>query len=138
MNRPPTFSPAHKKADAAKAKKYLRKRSDTELNQIIASPRALVDKLPGFTLNHLRTAEADVTVEFAKAELNRRNTWWSSLRGSGLSIPATIAGGLIVAALIAWFTHPRHVEPVAAPALAPPHLVRGTLFQPRSDAAQGR
>jgi hypothetical protein len=107
MNRPPTFSPAHKKADAAKAKKYLSERSNTELTQIIASPRVLVDKLPGFTLNHLRTAEADVTVEFAKAELNRR-TSGRALRVSWLSLPATIVGGLTVAALIALFRYLAH------------------------------
>jgi hypothetical protein len=49
------MQPEAKPEDAEAVAKYLRALSDAELSQVVASPGVLVDRLPGFTLDQLRT-----------------------------------------------------------------------------------
>jgi hypothetical protein len=60
--------------DLSKTEKWLLGQSNAVLIRIIAAPsgNALLDRLPGFTASHLKTAEAHVVVELAKAELKSR------------------------------------------------------------------
>src|SRR5215475_6932149 len=64
----PEFNPADAKAVAA----HLKMLSDVELSQAIATPRALVGSLPGFTLDHLRTAAETAVIQLARDEQTRR------------------------------------------------------------------
>src|SRR5262245_44552170 len=51
--------------DAKAVTTHLRMLSDAELSQAITSPRVLVGSLPGFTLDHLRTAAEVAVVQLA-------------------------------------------------------------------------
>jgi len=51
---------------------FMRGQSDADLVQIIKSPRVLVDRLPGFSRHHLRTAAEAVVVALAENEQQRR------------------------------------------------------------------
>jgi|SRR5262245_32935902 len=63
--------------DAKAVATHLRTQSDAELSQAIASPRVLVGSLPGFTLDHLRTAAEGTVLQLARDE---------QTRSSGLSV----------------------------------------------------
>ena len=83
--------------DAKAVATHLRTLSDAELSQLIASPRVLVGSLPGFTLNHLRTAAEAAVVQLARDEQTRR-------RNAEVSQQARLSrrvafGALVVAAL---------------------------------------
>jgi hypothetical protein len=64
----PESDPEHAERVAA----FLRTLSDAKLSQVIATPDALVDGLPGFTHHHLRTLAERVVVQLAKHEQQRR------------------------------------------------------------------
>ncbi len=63
-----TFSPEVDPADAGRTAAFLKTLSDAELSQAIASPTALVGRLEGFTMNHLRTAAQDTVIGLARFE----------------------------------------------------------------------
>lgn len=67
-----TFSPEDNPADAGRAATFLKTLSDAELSQAIASPMALVGRLEGFTMNHVRTAAQTTIIELARFEQTRR------------------------------------------------------------------
>jgi hypothetical protein len=64
MTIQPEVDPAH----AAQVATFLRDLRDVEISQAIAAPRALVDRLPGVAIQHLRTASETAVVELARTE----------------------------------------------------------------------
>jgi hypothetical protein len=100
------FSPSQTPEDLAIAERYLRERSVAELTQIITAPTVLLNRLPGFTTAHLRTADEFMVVNLAQNEINRRErrearrVMWLSLAVSGASALAAIA-----AAVTAWLAY---------------------------------
>ena len=68
MTIQPEVDPAH----AAQVATFLRDLRDVEISQAIATPQALVDRLPGVTIQHLRTASERAVVELARTERARR------------------------------------------------------------------
>src|SRR5437879_5258189 len=89
----PEINPEH----AISAADFLRSRMDAELSQAIASPRALVDRLPGFTIHHLRTAAEFTVVQLAKDEQLRRRDAQANRRSRNAFLVSI--GSLCVASL---------------------------------------
>jgi hypothetical protein len=83
--------------DAKKVASFLRTLSDAELSQAIATPRALVNRLEGFTMHHLRTAAETAVMQIAKDEQMRRRDGELGKRARNALIVSI--GALIVAAL---------------------------------------
>jgi len=98
----PETNPEHAKKIAS----FLRTLSDAELSQAIATPSALVNRLEGFTMNHLRTAAEAVVVQLAKDEQTRRrdsDVGKRSRNALGVSIVAALVAALALAvAFCAW------------------------------------
>jgi hypothetical protein len=67
-----TFSPSSNMDDFRTAETFVQERSDAELGQIIIVPTGLVHRLPGFTRDHLGTADERVIVDLARSEANWR------------------------------------------------------------------
>jgi hypothetical protein len=96
--------------DLSKTEKWLSGQSNAELIRIIAAPsgNALLDRLPGFTANHLKTAEAHVVVELAKAKLKSREQA-RQLDARKARRPAWLSVGVaavvfVLGGVIAWST----------------------------------
>jgi hypothetical protein len=102
----PNFSPAGNRADLARTERFLRKRKDRELIQVIAWPAALVDWLPGFEATHLRDADEHVAVNLAKNELSRRSAA-RALRASWVAVVISFVSvaAAIASAVAAWLAH---------------------------------
>jgi hypothetical protein len=66
------LAPEVNAADATRVATFLRRLSDAELSQAIATPRALVGRLEGFTQHHLRTAAETTVLQLARDEQTRR------------------------------------------------------------------
>jgi hypothetical protein len=64
----PEVNPEHAKKIAS----FLRTLDDAELSQAIATPRALVNRLEGFTMHHLQTTAETAVIQLAKDEQTRR------------------------------------------------------------------
>lgn len=94
-----SFQPETNPRDASDAAQFLRRLTKEELVQAEASPRALIGRLPGFTVNHLRTAAETTIVRLVSAEINRcredridhrsRNAFWASIGALVISALAT-------------------------------------------------
>ena len=115
---PMTFSPETNPVDATRVAAFAAQMSDTELTQATASPRALVGRLEGMTINHLRTGSEAVIIAILRAEERRRsedrvdrlsqNAFWVYVVAAGVAVFA-----LAVSFLSWWMPH----DPVHPPRL---------------------
>src|SRR3981189_169622 len=98
-----SFQPESDQEDAKRAAAFLRTLDDAALIQAASSPRVLVNQLPGFTMDHIRTAAETVIIGLVWAEQHRRSEavidrvsqkpLWVSIGSLVISVPA-LAGSI--------------------------------------------
>jgi hypothetical protein len=121
--------------DAKAVARHLRMLSDAELSQAIASPLVLVGSLPGFNLDHLRTAAEEAVVQLALDEQTRRRSA-EVLQQARLSrrvaLGALVVGVLALIVSILGWLFPRRWRD-GADATTCPRLAAQRWFQIRPD-----